>query len=57
MPLSHHRPCDLPFRYVGKRRRASLKDVPTLKGQIDVQRKAMEDLAADVEDLNLRYGI
>lgn len=48
---------DLPFRYVGKHRRASLKDVLALKAKIDVQRKAMEDLAADAEDLNLRYGI
>lgn len=48
---------DLPFRYVGKHRRASLKDVLALKAQIDIQRKAMEDLVADAEDLNLRYGI
>jgi len=48
---------DLPFRYVGKHRRASLKDVLALKAQIDVQRKAMQDLAADAEDLHLRYGI
>ena len=48
---------DLPFRYVGKHRRASLKDVLALKAQIDGQRKAMEGLAADAEDLNLRYGI
>ena len=48
---------DLPFRYVGKHRRASLKDVLALKAQSDVQRKAMQDLAADAEDLHLRYGI
>jgi hypothetical protein len=48
---------DLPFRYVGKHRRTSLKDVLALKAQLDVQRKAMEDLAADAQDLNLRYGI
>ncbi|MFV0798434.1 DNA-binding protein [Brucella sp. MAB-22] len=48
---------DLPFRYVGKHRRASLKDVLALKAQLDVQRKAMQDLAADAEDLHLRYGI
>lgn len=48
---------DLPFRYVGKHRRASLKDVLKLKAAIDAQRKAMEDLAADAKDLNLRYGI
>jgi len=48
---------DLPFRYVGKHRRALLKDVLALKSKLDVQRKAMEDLAADAEDLHLRYGI
>ena len=48
---------DLPFRYVGKHRRASLKDVLALKAQLDVQRKAMEALAADAEDLHREYGI
>lgn len=48
---------DLPFRYVGKHRRASLKDVLALKAKLDVRRKAMHDLAADAEDLHLRYGI
>lgn len=48
---------DLPFRYVGKHRRALLKDVLALKAKLDVRRKAMEDLAADAEDLHLRYGI
>lgn len=48
---------DLPFRYVGKHRRALLKDVLALKAKLDVRRKAMEDLAADAEDLHARYGI
>ncbi|PIO99498.1 excisionase [Pleomorphomonas carboxyditropha] len=48
---------DLPFRYVGKHRRALLKDVLALKAKLDVRRKAMEDLAADAEDLHVRYGI
>lgn len=48
---------DLPFRYVGKHRRALLKDVLALKAKLDVGRKAMEDLAADAEDLHVRYGI
>ena len=48
---------DLPFRYVGKHRRASLKDVLALKARLDVQRKAMEDLVEDAQDLNRRYGI
>lgn len=48
---------DLPFRYVGKHRRALLKDVLSLKAKLDVQRDAMEALAADAEDLNHRYGV
>ena len=48
---------DLPFRYVGKHRRALLKDVLELKAKLDVRRKAMEDLAADADDLHRRYGI
>jgi hypothetical protein len=48
---------DLPFRYVGKHRRTSLKDVLALKAKLDVRRRAMEDLADDAEDLNRRYGI
>jgi len=48
---------DLPFRYVGKHRRALLKDVLALKAKLDVGRKAMEDLATDAEDLHVRYGI
>lgn len=48
---------DLPFRYVGKHRRALLKDVLALKAKLDVRQKAMEDLAADAEDLRLRYGV
>ena len=41
---------DLPFRYVGKHRRAKLKDVLTLKTKIDAQRKAMAALAANAEE-------
>ncbi|MBW7861521.1 MAG: DNA-binding protein [Rhodocyclaceae bacterium] len=48
---------DLPFRYVGKHRRALLRDVLTLKSQLDVRRKAMEDLADDAEDLHQQYGV
>ncbi len=47
---------DLPFRYVGKHRRATLKDVLGLKTRIDAQRAAMEALADDAEDLQQRYG-
>lgn len=48
---------DLPFCYVGKHRRALLRDVLTLKAQLDVLRKAMKALAADAEDLHREYGI
>jgi hypothetical protein len=47
---------DLPFRYVGKHRRASLKDVLALKAKLDPQRAAMEALAEDAQDLHRRYG-
>jgi hypothetical protein len=48
---------DLPFRYVGKHRRATLRDVLALKTKIDAQRAAMEALANDAEDLKRRYGV
>jgi hypothetical protein len=48
---------DLPFRYVGKHRRATLRDVLSLKTKIDAQRAAMEALADDAEDLKQLYGI
>lgn len=47
---------DLPFRYVGKHRRALLKDVLALKTKLDAQRSAMEVLTDDAEDLRIRYG-
>lgn len=48
---------DLPFRYVGKHRRATLRDVLALKTRIDAQCGAMEALADDAEDLKQRYGV
>jgi hypothetical protein len=48
---------DLPFRFVGKHRRAKLKDVLALKTRIDAQRSAMQSLAEDAEDLRRRYGV
>ncbi|MBI5321860.1 DNA-binding protein [Bradyrhizobium sp.] len=48
---------DLPFRYVGKHRRAKLKDVLALKTRIDAQQAAMEALAEDAEDLRRRHGV
>jgi hypothetical protein len=48
---------DLPFRYVGKHRRATLRDILSLKAKIDVQRAAMEALADDAENLKQLYGV
>ena len=48
---------DLPFRYVGTHRRATLMDVLGLTPKIDAQRAAMEALADDAEDLHQHYGL
>jgi hypothetical protein len=48
---------DLPFRYVGKHRRATLRDVLVLKTRIDARHAAMEALADDAEDLKHHYGV
>ena len=47
---------DLLFRYVGKHRRARLKDVLALKTQLDARQKAMDALAEDTEDLTVNHG-
>jgi hypothetical protein len=47
---------ELPFRYVGKHRRAKLKDVLGLKIKIDAQRATMEALADDAGDIKQHYG-
>jgi hypothetical protein len=48
---------DLPFRYVGKHRRASLKDVLALKAKLDARQKALDELAQDTEDLIVNHGL
>jgi hypothetical protein len=48
---------DLPFRYVGKHRRAKLADVLALKQKLDEQQAALADLAADTEDLITSHGL
>lgn len=48
---------DLPFRYVGKHRRAFLKDVLALKARLEAQRGALGALTEDAEDLHVRYGV
>jgi len=47
---------DLPFRYVGKHRRAKLKDVLALKSKVDEQQTAMDALAEETEKL-MRNGL
>jgi hypothetical protein len=42
---------DLPFRYVGKHRRAKLKDVLALKGNMETEQAALKALAEDTEAL------
>lgn len=58
-PLVVHRmdTGDLPFRYVGKHRRALLKDVLALKAQLDAGQKALDALAGDTEDLIVNHGL
>ncbi|WP_149536473.1 DNA-binding protein [Siccirubricoccus phaeus] len=48
---------DLPFRYVGKHRRALLKDVLVLKDRLDAHQKALDALAEDTEDLISKHGL
>lgn len=48
---------DLPFRYVGKHRRTSLKNVLALKSKLDAGQKALDALAEDTEDLIVQYGL
>jgi len=58
-PLIAHRmdAGDLPFRYVGKHRRAKLSDVLVFKEKVDAQRIALAALAEDTEDLIRDYGL
>eukprot|EP01012_Entosiphon_sulcatum_P030084 TRINITY_DN36920_c0_g1_i1.p1 TRINITY_DN36920_c0_g1~~TRINITY_DN36920_c0_g1_i1.p1 ORF type:complete len:149 (+),score=14.18 TRINITY_DN36920_c0_g1_i1:102-548(+) len=48
---------DLPFRYVGKHRRASLKDVLALKARLDSRQSALDALSEDTEDLISTHGL
>lgn len=48
---------DLPFRYVGKHRRALLKDVLALKTMLDTRQAAMDALTEDTEDLIETHGL
>jgi len=48
---------DLPFRMVGKHRRARLNDVLSLKRRLDSQRAAQAALAEDADELMRTYGV
>ena len=48
---------DLPFHYVGKHRRAKLRDVLAFKEKVDGQRAALAALARDTEDLIHNHGL
>jgi hypothetical protein len=48
---------DLPFRYVGKHRRALLRDVLGLKSRLDARQAAVDALAEDTEDLIQTHGL
>ena len=48
---------DLPFRRVGRHRRATLRDVLRLKAKMEAQSAAMRALAEDAEDLHQRHGV
>lgn len=48
---------DLPFRYVGKHRRTSLKDVLALKTRLDAGQKALDALTEDTETLIVDHGL
>lgn len=58
-PLVAHRMDvgDLPFRYVGKHRRAKLSDVLVFKEKVDAQRVALAALAEDTEELIRDHGL
>ncbi|AVA25795.1 helix-turn-helix domain-containing protein [Rhizobium sp. NXC24] len=48
---------DLPFRYVGKHRRAKLRDVLALKARLDARQQALDALGEDTEDLIVNHGL
>jgi len=48
---------DLPFRFVGKHRRAKLRDVLALKDTLDRQQAALDALAEDTESLIRDHGL
>ena len=48
---------DLPFRHVGKHRRARLIDVLALKAKLAPQQEALKALAADTEALATTFGV
>ena len=48
---------ELPFRYIGKHRRAAMRDVVALKARLDAQKLAIGALADDTGDLMQNHGL
>jgi hypothetical protein len=48
---------ELPFRFVGKHRRAKLKDILALKRKLETGREALDALAEDTEGLMRDHGL
>jgi hypothetical protein len=48
---------DLPFRWVESHRRSTLRDVLAFRARLDQQQKAMNAIAADMDDLRENHGL
>ena len=48
---------DLPFRWVNSPRRSALRDVLAFRARLDEQQRAMDALAAVIDDLREKHGL